>query len=193
MRRLSMTVTGALCAGLLCLTCGCQTHSPSAMRAWNSVGATGARAGGAHILATSQWMRSDPAHRTVDLTLVAGLHGENNFNGYPNGTMTVAIPPGWTVRVHYRNQSKIKPHSAVVVPFAERTGGWKPSFPGAHTPSFAIGTPPGGTADFRFTADRPGRYAVVCGVAGHRDKGMWAVLTVANDVVTPRIYVSFEG
>ncbi|MCL6515906.1 sulfocyanin-like copper-binding protein [Alicyclobacillus sp.] len=189
----SRILTGALCAGLLCLTCGCQTHGPSAMRAWNSVGATGARAGGAHILSTAQWMRSDPAHRAVDVTLVAGMHGDNNFNGYPNGTMTIAIPPGWQVRVHYRNESATAPHSAVVVPFVERAGGWKPAFPGAHTPNFAVGTPPGGTADFHFTADHVGRYAVVCGVAGHRDKGMWAALTVADDVVTPRIYVSFEG
>ena len=65
------------------------------------------------------WLKVDTAARTVAVTLVAGLtpaNGGMNFNGFGTGKLTVTVPMGWTVTLHYKNQDQILPHSVEVIP-----------------------------------------------------------------------------
>ena len=63
------------------------------------------------------WMKSDPAAKHVTLDIVAGFDANNgalNFNGYYTGDMTVVVPVGWTVDIHFRNNDAMLPHSLLV-------------------------------------------------------------------------------
>ena len=60
------------------------------------------------------------AANTVEFTLIAGKTTNNssffNFNGFSNGKMTLTVPTGWTVVVHYQNFSPLR-HSFDVIPY----------------------------------------------------------------------------
>src|SRR5688500_593392 len=65
------------------------------------------------------WLRSDTATKTATFELVAGLTGLNgalNFNGFRDGELTVSVPLGWTVVMHFLNHDGMLPHSAEVIP-----------------------------------------------------------------------------
>jgi sulfocyanin len=179
---------------ILALT-GCTTHGPSAQQAGNAIGSAGTYAGSSNHDATNQWMNIDSAHKTVTLKLVAAMNGGRNYNGHKHGYMVIAVPTHWNVNVNFQNDSATAPHSAVVVPFLnnEDKSKLQPVFPGAASPNAGTGTPKGKVENFRFTVNKPGRYAIVCGVKGHRDRGMWATLSVSDAIPTPRIYTQFEG
>src|SRR5947208_15247652 len=64
------------------------------------------------------WLKADTATRTAGFELIAGLTGLNgalNFNGFRDGGLTLTVPKGWTVAVHFRNHDGMLPHSAEVV------------------------------------------------------------------------------
>src|SRR6058998_3209438 len=67
------------------------------------------------------WLQVDTATKTVTFQLVAGLTGLNgalNFNGFRDGGLTLTVPLGWSIVMHFRNHDGMLPHSAVVIPDA---------------------------------------------------------------------------
>ncbi|ACV59387.1 sulfocyanin-like copper-binding protein [Alicyclobacillus acidocaldarius] len=136
------------------------------------------------------------AHHLVEWTVVAGDGGENggmNFDGYANGEMTLVVPVGWRVEVHFRNAS-FTPHSAMVVPEGDRDRGSFDSsllaFPGAETSNPSEGSPKGAAENVEFTASRAGNYSLVCAVPGHALAGMWDKLVVSSQAKQPSLLVN---
>src|SRR5207302_9920043 len=67
------------------------------------------------------WLQVDSVTKTVTFQLVAGLTGLNgalNFNGFRDGGLTLTVPLGWTVVMHFRNHDGMLPHSAEVIAVA---------------------------------------------------------------------------
>jgi hypothetical protein len=138
------------------------------------------------------WLSADGASRTATFDLIAGLTGLNgalNFNGFRDGGLTLSVPLGWTVLVHFRNHDGMLPHSAEVIdtvhplPFQPVT----PAFPKAFTLRLAEGIPSEGRDDLRFIADKGGSYLIFCGVRGHGAAGMWIRLVVSSSVPQPSL------
>lgn len=141
--------------------------------------------------AAARWLTMHRSARTVDVRLWAGTHHHFNFNGYSNGFMTITVPLGWRVRVHFVNKESGFLHSAMIVPFAQVTANdaLSPAFPGAFTPHPASGTPANVPQTFAFSASRAGKYAIVCAVPGYIQSGMWDVLIVSRTAAAPSIAV----
>jgi len=138
------------------------------------------------------WLSADGASRTATFDLIAGLTGLNgalNFNGFRDGGLTLTVPLGWTVLLHFRNHDGMLPHSAEVIedvhplPLQPAT----PAFPKAFTLRLAEGIPSEGRDDLRFIADRGGSYLIFCGVPGHGAAGMWIRLVVSSSVPQPSL------
>ena len=133
-----------------------------------------------------------PAAKTVELTLVAGKTNDNssfNFNGYSNGKMTLTVPAGWTVVVHYQNFSPLR-HSFDVIRYTGQQPDApppSPAFQGATTRDPVNGIGVGKEETITFVADKAGRYEYLCGVAGHAPAGMWNYLVVSSAAKAPSI------
>ena len=60
------------------------------------------------------------AAHSVEFTIVAGKGpsggGSLDFNGYQRGAMTITVPAGWEVVVHFENADAALPHSVPVLP-----------------------------------------------------------------------------
>src|SRR5215467_1336984 len=70
-------------------------------------------------LIDSTWLSTDVATRTVQFQLIAGYSGLNgalNFNGFGDGGLTLRVPAGWHVVLHFTNRDGMLPHSAAVIP-----------------------------------------------------------------------------
>ena len=139
-------------------------------------------------------LAADPASRTVTLNLVAGEGAAAkgfNFNGFANGTMHVQVPTGWTVKVSMVDQAET-PHSALVVPWSQRQGGnLTAAFTGSAPADFRSGIEKGDDPQtFTFMPDKAGAYAIVCGVQGHIDAGMWDTLDVVDNLAAPQVLVT---
>lgn len=133
----------------------------------------------------------DAAAHTVEVNIVANksANGGLAFNGYQRGGMTITVPVGWQVVVHFEN-ADTTPHSLAVVPagaHSQMTPPSAPAFPGASTPNFSSGTPKGPQLTFTFEAGRPGTYEFVCGVSGHALVGQWAALVVSATADAPSV------
>jgi sulfocyanin len=132
-----------------------------------------------------------PAH-SVDVSIVAGKadsDGGFDFNGYQKGAMTVTVPVGWRVVVHFTNAHDL-PHSLAVLPVgAEKqpAPSAAPVFSGATTKELQAGLPKGAKQTFAFEASTPGSYEFVCGVPGHSLAGMWDRLVVSPTADAPSV------
>jgi sulfocyanin len=136
---------------------------------------------------------SDAATKSVEISLVAGegsVAKGFNFNGYANGDMHIQVPTGWTVKVSMVDDATT-PHSALVVPWDERKAGTlHPAFAGSAGADFRAGIEKGDEPQiFTFHADKAGQYAIVCGVAGHIDLGMWDGFDVIDNLAAPQVLV----
>ncbi len=135
----------------------------------------------------------DSAAKTVTLSL-EGSQGSAaygmNFNDFAKGGMVIRIPLGWTVTVSLVVDSRLK-HSAMVVPWDQREGeDFTPAFQGSAPKDFGVGIGKGQPAEaFTFKAEKTGQFAVVCGVPGHAEAGMWDELDVVAGVSAPEILV----
>ncbi len=118
------------------------------------------RAQGDHVgppqLIDPAWLTADSATNTATFELIAGLTGLNgalNFNGFRDGGLTLTVPLGWTVVMHFRNHDGILPHSAEVIADATPlpTAPVSPAFDRAFTVRLSEGIPPNGTDDVRFS------------------------------------------
>jgi len=132
------------------------------------------------------------AAHSVDVTIIAGktAGGQSlDFNGYQRGAMTVTVPVGWGVTVHFENAGTL-PHSVAVLPTGAHTQ-VAPSatlaFPGATTANFAAGLSKGSKQTFTFEASKAGTYELVCGVPGHAVAGQWDNLVVSATADAPSV------
>ncbi len=144
------------------------------------------------------WLSVDATTRTATFDLIAGLTGANgalNFNGFKDGGLTLTVPVGWTVVMHFRNHDGMLPHSAELIddvhplPLQPVT----PAFPKAFTLRLAEGIPSEGRDDLRFIADKGGSYLIFCGVPGHGAAGMWIRLVVSSSVPQPSLAATPPG
>ena len=146
----------------------------------------------------SSWLHADTVTKTATFQLVAGLTGLNgalNFNGFRDGELTLTVPLGWTVLMHFRNHDGMLPHSAEVIPDTHPlpTGPVAPAFARAFTLRLDQGLVSEQTDDLRFIADRGGSYLIFCGVPGHGAAGMWVRLEVSGSVRKPSLAATPAG
>jgi hypothetical protein len=165
-------------------------------------GAVAAQQASSHAAAREEidpaWLQVDQTSKTVTFELVAGLTGLNgalNFNGFRDGGLTLRVPLGWRVVMHFRNHDGMLPHSAEVIADTHPlpTQPVTPAFPGAVTVRLAEGIPSEGRDDLRFVADRGGSYLIFCGVPGHGASGMWIRLEVSDTLHTPSLAATPAG
>jgi sulfocyanin len=132
------------------------------------------------------------AMHSVDVTIIAGKNASDggfDFNGYQRGAMTVTVPTGWHVVVHFENVGAI-PHSLAVLPSGahqQSTPSAAPAFPGAVTKNLAAGLPKGAQQTVTFEASKAGTYEFVCGVPAHAVVGMWDTLVVSATADAPNV------
>jgi len=135
---------------------------------------------------------SAAAAHTVDVSIVAGKDvgsGGLDFNGYQNGGMTITVPVGWQVVVHFTNANDL-PHSAIVLAAGadkQAAPSTSPVFAGAATKNPGGGLPKGAKETFTFEASKAGTYELVCAVSGHAQSGMWAKLIVSPTATAPSV------
>jgi sulfocyanin len=146
----------------------------------------------------SSWLQADSVTKTAAFQLVAGLTGLNgalNFNGFRDGGLTLTVPLGWTVAMHFRNHDGMLPHSAEIIADSHPlpTGPVAPAFPRAFTLRLDQGLISEQTDDLRFIADRGGSYLIFCGVPGHGAAGMWVRLAVSGSVRKPSVAATPAG
>jgi len=144
------------------------------------------------------WLQVDTVTKTVTFQLVAGLTGLNgalNFNGFRDGGLTLTVPIGWSVVMHFRNHDGMLPHSAEVIADTHPlpTGPVAPAFARAFTLRLEQGLISEQTDDLRFIADRGGSYLIFCGVPGHGAAGMWVRLEVSGSVHRPSLAATPAG
>ena len=146
----------------------------------------------------SSWLHPDTVTKTATFQLVAGLTGLNgalNFNGFRDGGLTLTVPLGWTVLMHFRNHDGMLPHSAEVIADTHPlpVGPVAPAFARAFTVRLEQGLVSEQTDDLRFIADRGGSYLIFCGVPGHGAAGMWVRLAVSGSVRKPSVAATPAG
>jgi len=138
------------------------------------------------------WLSADPTTKTASFELIAGLTGLNgalNFNGFRDGGLTLTVPLGWTVKMHFTDRDGMLPHSAEVIRPATPlpVASVPAAFDGAFTVRLGEGLPPGGEDEVRFIANRVGSFLIFCGVPGHGAAGMWARLRVSGTARLPSV------
>jgi len=175
------TVKSLLVAGLLAVAVGVRAQDPAP----------------APVVDPS-WLQVDTVTKTATFQLVAGLTGLNgalNFNGFRDGGLTLTVPVGWTVAMHFRNHDGMLPHSAEIIPDSHPlpTGPVAPAFPRAFTLRLEQGLVSEQTDDLRFIADKGGSYLIFCGVPGHGAAGMWVRLEVSGSVHRPSLAATPAG
>src|SRR5438876_798661 len=144
------------------------------------------------------WFQFDTATQAVSFQLIAGLTGLNgalNFNGFRDGELTLTVPLGSNVVLHFRNHDGMLPHSAEVIPDTHPLppGPVAPAFARALTVRLEQGLVSEQTDDLRFIADRGGSYLIFCGVPGHGAAGMWIRLEVSGSIRRPFLAASPGG
>jgi hypothetical protein len=175
------TVKSLSVAGLLAVAVGVRAQNPAPAPAVDP-----------------SWLQVDRATKTATFQLVAGLTGLNgalNFNGFRDGGLTLTVPVGWTVVMHFRNHDGMLPHSAEIIPDTHPlpTGPVASAFPRAFTLRLEQGLVSEQTDDLRFIADRGGSYLIFCGVPGHGAAGMWVRLEVSGSVRRPSLAATPAG
>ena len=128
---------------------------------------------------------------TVAFTLVASgtdANGGFNFNGYSKGALTITIPVGRTVVIHYRNNSNLR-HSLDVIAYTGKQPDKAPApvFAGGSTKDLVDGIGVLQQETLAFVARKAGTYEFLCGVLGHAQAGMWDNLVVSSTAKAPSV------
>jgi hypothetical protein len=128
--------------------------------------------------------------KTVKVTLVATYNGANygmNFNGYSHGNAVLTVPKDWKVNVTFINPSPI-PHSAIVIEKQDtkKLQVPEPYFDGGATPKHLVGLTLG-KAEFSFTPDEAGEFALACGFPAHAVAGHWLAFNVSAEASAPTL------
>src|SRR6266704_2805519 len=115
--------------------------------------------------------------------------------GVPDRGLTLTVPVGWTVVMHFRNHDGMLPHSAEVIQDTHPlpTQPVTPAFPRAVTVRLGEGLPSEGRDDIRIIADTGRSYLICCGVPGHGAAGMWIRLAVSESLRTPSLAATPAG
>lgn len=141
-------------------------------------------------------MKWDAATRTATYPIISGRTSVNsawNFNGYANGGLTIVVPVGSSMVMPFANEDANISHSAGVIAGSAQNIPPAPTdlaFAGASTRRFEAGLRAGETDVMRFTADKPGRYLMICGVPGHGTGGMWVWFEVSSSAKAPDVRVT---
>ena len=190
--RFGVVLALAAAALVACGNSGSKTTSAGAMAA----AAPGGTAAAVMVSysGSDKILKSNMASKTVTVNLIAGqgTAGKGfNFNGYSAGDMHIQVPTGWRVTVSMIDDSNT-PHSALIVPWDERQGGpFHAAFAHSAPADFRSGIEKGDDPQkFTFTAEKAGQYAIVCGVPGHVDAGMWDVFDVVDNLAAPQVLVN---
>lgn len=156
-----------------------------------TLGGVGAAAAQTAPVVDSSWLRSDASAKTADFDLLAGMttaFAGLNFNGFRSGALTLTVPQGWRVTLHFKNRDPNLPHSAEVAPGGDPPAGpVKPAFAGAATRALDTGLPPGDSQDVTFPAAKAGSYLIICPVPGHAAAGMWIRFEVSATASKPAL------
>lgn len=125
----------------------------------------------------SEYLKWDPATKTVTFELIAGGEGAKspfNFNGYIDGEANLVVPPGVNVVMNFV-QKDGTPHSAELIADKDPMPniGGEAAIPRAYTNKVVEGLPQEAKDVIRFTAPDSGSYRIFCGVPGHGLSGMW--------------------
>ena len=159
---------------LLIVAAGCSSHSSSAKPPGRVTSSSPAQAGRPD---PRQFLVANVAARTARLTMLGALGSSNggfNFDGYGRGELIASVPKGWRVTVAFENRGSRRTSCAVVTGASSATL----AFPGASVSDPQQGLPPGGKAQFSFTAARAGSYRIASLVPGQAEARMYAVLVV---------------
>jgi sulfocyanin len=138
----------------------------------------------------SQYLKWDPATKTVTFELIAGGEGARspfNFNGYIDGEANLVVPPGVDVVMNFV-QKDGTPHSAELIADKDPMPnmGGEAAIPRAYTSKVVEGLPQEAKDVMRFTAPDSGSYRIFCGVPGHGLSGMWIRFTVDPAAKAPK-------
>ena len=66
----------------------------------------------------ASWLTYSAEQQRLEFELIAGLTGHRgalNFNGFADGDLTLVVPLGWQVIMHFSNRDANLPHSAQVI------------------------------------------------------------------------------
>lgn len=131
------------------------------------------------------------ATHTAEVTITANktASGGFAFNGFQRGGMTITVPAGWQIIVHFENADTTA-HSLAMLPSGAHTQmppSTGPAFPGATTPNFSSGIAKGVPQTFTFEASKAGTYEFICGVPGHAMVGQWDTLVVSATAEAPSV------
>lgn len=172
----------ALVAAVLASAWGCSSR-PVDPPAGAAPSPAAAPSDPAPALADSQYLKYDPATKTVTFKLVAGPF---QFNGFSGGGGTLTVPPG-TANVWDFVQDDGTPHSAEVGSGSGPlpNSGGDPAIPRAYTNKVVEGMVQGATDVIRFTAPDSGTYRIICGVPGHALSGMWLWVKIDPSAKAP--------
>jgi sulfocyanin len=156
-----------------------------------TLGGVGSVAAQAAPAVDTSWLHFDASAKTADFELLAGMTNAFaglNFNGFRTGGLTLTVPAGWTVTLHFKNRDPNLPHSAEVTPAGNvPSGPVKPAFAGAETRALDTGIPPGDSQDVKFVAAKAGSYMIICPVPGHAAAGMWIGFEVSAKAASPTL------
>lgn len=127
---------------------------------------------------------------SVKIKLVATFNAANygmNFNGFSHGKAVLTVPTGWKVDVTFINPSPI-PHSAIVIEKADtkKLQIPEPYFEGGASPKHLTGMTLG-QAEFSFTPDEAGEFALACGFPAHAVAGHWISFIVSDEAKVPTL------
>ena len=146
--------------------------------------------GDAGSVKVNRFMSYNASTKTVSLDVIAALtnqQGGFNFNGGSNGSQTVTIPQGWSVKMHVKNVDAI-PHSVIVIadqrplPNAPDAA----AIPRAYSAHVNDGlAPQNGADEVDFRASKAGDFLIYCGVPGHGPSGMFIKLVVSSSATVP--------
>jgi sulfocyanin len=138
------------------------------------------------------WEYIDNVHKTVVFKVVAAATTDNNgfnFNGYSKGKANFIVPTGWIVDFIFTNNQVLR-HSMGVTNSLQLGKATTVT----STTNSTIGVSTGQIQYASFTTDpkalfatAPGKYYLVCLIAGHAAAGMWDNFTVSATATAPTI------
>ena len=145
----------------------------------------------------NEYLEYEPVSRTAYIDIVATRVSTIDsstmssdtlaFNAGFSGPHTLTVPLGWRVVGQFVNRDPVHPHSAIVIPEVYPLPTVPPPavFPQAFTRGVEDGLATNARDEMAFTADREGRFLIVCGVPGHAEAGQRMWLVVTPDVNVP--------